>query len=220
MSTCKTIASTGIACASLALLVSTGAPTFSDQVSDPAEASSSQELSEPDEATYELLQATYRSSTDVKPHIEHLPGANEATLWLARAVYSETKQPHEQELVAWVIRNRVDTAYRDQTTYEEVVLDPKQFSAFNPGMPKRAFYSNLQFDTPLSSWQHALHIAYYVQHADSSYRPFGIGTRHFFSQVSMPYHTFPHWADQRHKVRPEWNMQVDEWRFRFYSDLS
>jgi len=33
-----------------------------------------------------------------------VPGTiKESTLWLARAVYSETKLPHEQELVAWVV---------------------------------------------------------------------------------------------------------------------
>ena len=30
-------------------------------------------------------------------------------LWLARAMYSETKRPHEQELVAWVVRNRLES---------------------------------------------------------------------------------------------------------------
>ena len=34
------------------------------------------------------------------------------TLWLARAIFSETKRPEEQILVAWVIRNRVETGYR------------------------------------------------------------------------------------------------------------
>ncbi|WP_240332831.1 hypothetical protein [Salinibacter ruber] len=42
------------------------------------------------------------------------------TLWLARAIYSETKLPHEQELVAWVVRNRVETAYRGRRTYRAV----------------------------------------------------------------------------------------------------
>ncbi len=56
----------------------------------------------------------------------------EPTLWLARAIYSETKLPHEQELVAWVVRNRVETAYRGRRTYRAVVLDPYQFSAFQP----------------------------------------------------------------------------------------
>ena len=46
------------------------------------------------------------------------------TLWLARCIYSETKRPAEQELVAWVLRNRVETGYRGQTTYESTVLDP------------------------------------------------------------------------------------------------
>ena len=58
---------------------------------------------------------------------------SEDVLWLARCIYSETKRAPEQELVAWVIRNRVETGYRGQRSYEGAVLDPYQFSAFNPG---------------------------------------------------------------------------------------
>ena len=64
-------------------------------------------------------------------------------LWLARCIYSETKKAHEQELVAWVIRNRVETGYRGESTYEGTVLDPYQFSAFNPGSSKRRLYATL-----------------------------------------------------------------------------
>ncbi|MBI5004915.1 MAG: cell wall hydrolase, partial [Candidatus Lloydbacteria bacterium] len=48
-------------------------------------------------------------------------------LWLARGVYSEKKNEEEMRLIAWVIRNRVETKYRG-TTYQEVVTSDKQFS--------------------------------------------------------------------------------------------
>ena len=56
------------------------------------------------------------------------PEPNASTLWLARAIYSETKLPHEQELVAWVVRNRVETAYRGRRSYRAVVLDPGRYA--------------------------------------------------------------------------------------------
>lgn len=221
MNTYTKLASTGLACASLAFVVATGAPELSAQGSSSAdEADTGSSTSGSDAAPHELIEAAYGTPNEVRPAIRHLPDVDDATLWLARAVYSETKKPHEQELVAWVVRNRVETQYRGQSTYRDVVLDPSQFSAFNYGSGKRSFYMNLQPDTPLDSWQQALHVAYYVRHADSAYRPFHISTRHFFSQVSMPYHRFPHWANQSNKVDPQWDISLDEWRFRFYANLS
>ncbi|WP_243663594.1 cell wall hydrolase [Rhodothermus marinus] len=65
------------------------------------------------------------------------------TLWLARVIYSETKRPEEMELVAWVVRNRVETRFRGKATYRDVVLDPFQFSAFIPYNPRRQYYMRL-----------------------------------------------------------------------------
>ena len=221
MNTYTQVASTGIACASLAFMVTTGASDLPvPSVLAAPDAETNTPASNSGDASRELLEAAYGAPSEVRPSIQHLPDVDDATLWLARAVYSETKKPHEQELVAWVVRNRVETGYRGQSTYRDVVLDPSQFSAFNYGSGKRSFYMSLQLDTPLDSWQRALHVAYYVRHADGAYRPFHISTRHFFSQIAMPYHRFPHWANQNHKVEPQWNIALDEWRFRFYADLS
>lgn len=144
----------------------------------------------------------------------------EATLWLARCIYSETKRPHEQELVAWVVRNRVTTAYRGRTTYRDVVLDPYQFSAFNPNGPKRSYYANLTPADSIPGWQRALRIAYQVRHANPSQRPFSIRTRHFFSEQSMPGHRFPQWARAKDHVTLNWSYRVDQRRFRFYAGSS
>ena len=43
------------------------------------------------------------------------------TLWLARAIFSETKRVDEQILVAWVIRNRVDTGFRGKRLLRAVL---------------------------------------------------------------------------------------------------
>ncbi len=165
--------------------------------------------------------ALYGNLTEMTiPLVDFSNGVDSETLWLARAIYSETKQVHEQELVAWVIRNRVETGYRDKHTYEGVVLDPYQFSAFNPGSPKRAFYSSLTPTDSLPGWQRALRIAHYVRHADPSQRPFSIETRHFYSERSMVGRPHPHWANDRQLVRPNWTYRVDQRRFRFYEAIS
>lgn len=145
---------------------------------------------------------------------------DEETLWLARCIYSETKLPHEQELVAWVVRNRVETNYRGRDTYEGVVLDPYQFSAFNPSHPKRSYYASLTPMDSIAAWQQALRIAYQVRNANTSQRPFSIETRHFFSIQSMPDEHLPHWVQNRRRVDPNWSYRVDQRRFRFYEAVS
>jgi hypothetical protein len=175
----------------------------------------------PKEARFELLSAAYGPSQPA-PQQPTIPSRviDESTLWLARAIYSETKLPHEQELVAWVIRNRVETDYRGQTTYKGVVLDPYQFSAFNPGTSNRSFYLSLTPDIQLPSWQQALWIAHYVRHADPAYRPFSIKTRHFYSERSMDGRRHPFWVNRQQFVKPGWDYQVKERRFRFYEEIS
>ncbi len=142
------------------------------------------------------------------------------TLWLARCIYSETKRPEEMELVAWVVRNRVETRYRGRSSYRDVVLDPFQFSAFNPNNPKRSFYSTLDTRTPIGSWQRALTIAHSVRQAEAEYRPFSMQTRHFFSERSMIDQTHPEWARGQDPVSPSRPFRVDERRFRFYEGIS
>lgn len=142
------------------------------------------------------------------------------TLWLARCIYSETKRPDEMELVAWVVRNRVETSYRGRSSYREVVLDPYQFSAFNPSNQKRWYYSDLDPGTQIRSWQRALTIAYTVRQAAPVFRPFPIKTRHFYSERSMVGEPHPEWALGKTPVLPRRNFTLDERRFRFYEDVS
>lgn len=140
-------------------------------------------------------------------------------LWLARAIYSETKRPYEQELVAWTIRNRVETSYRGKSTYERVVLDPWQYSAFNRNSPKRHHYTALAPTSTAKGFQTALRVAHDVYYADASKRPFVKTTRHFYSERSMVGGRTPAWAVGKRPVKLV-NHNIDPRRFRFYAAIA
>ncbi len=164
-----------------------------------------------------VLEEVLRNPRKVKP----LPPEriDPETLWLARCMYSETKRPEEQELVGWVVRNRVETAYRGKVSYRDVVLDDYQFSAFNPNSRKRRYYSNLQLNSQAPGWKNTLYLAYYVRHADPTFRPFSTKTRHFYSERSMRGRNHPEWAVGEQPVLPTRPHQLDERRFRFYAGV-
>ena len=140
-------------------------------------------------------------------------------LWMARCIYSETKRAEEQELVAWVVRNRVETGYRGQHSYEDVVLDPYQFSAFNPGNPKRRLYTTLAPSLDSPAFVQALEVAHSVYYAQPTARPFSEKTRHFYSERSMVGGKAPNWSAGHAPVRPT-GFRVDPKRFRFYSGVA
>ena len=142
------------------------------------------------------------------------------TLWLARLMFSESKRLDEQELVAWVVRNRAETAYRGQTTFEGIARDPFQFSAFNPGTAKGRFYSELDILSDVPGWQKTLALAYYVYHADRRFSPFPLTVRHFYSEQAMAEPGgAPEWSVGRTPVVPQRNFSLDEHRFRFYANV-
>ncbi len=133
-------------------------------------------------------------------------------MWLSRVLYTETNRPLEMYYVAHVVKNRVETCYRGECTYKNVVLDPYQFSAFNPNRNSRWHYMNLNDQTAkdLGAWIAAKQVALDVYMED---RDPTNGATYFFSQVSMPDHRFPHWAHSRQQVDIP---VVNEFRFRFY----
>lgn len=143
--------------------------------------------------------------------------SREEILWLARCIYSETKRPEEQELVAWTVRNRVETGYRGKQDYRSVVLDPWQFSAFNRNSSKRRYFMGLQEHSEAAGWKTALEIAERVAAADSAERPFAITTRHFYSARSMPGGRAPRWAWRHRPVSLD--RPIDPHRFRFYANV-
>lgn len=142
----------------------------------------------------------------------------EEILWLARCIYSETKRPREQELVAWVVRNRVESSFRGKDSYSGVVLDPWQFSAFNLNSPKRGHYMQLDDSSTAAGWQTAVRIAEKVVQAPASKRPFSETTRHFYSEQSMVGKSKPNWAGNRPPVKLD--RRVDPRRFRFFDAIS
>lgn len=144
------------------------------------------------------------------------------TLWLARAIYSETDRPEEMYYVAWVIRNRVELKFRGKTTYRDVILDTKQFSAFNRGRTFRFYYATKGFEdihekTRLAGvWRAAIENARMVIFGDPENRPFPKHTLYFYSEISMPsYRKHPAWAKQFDQVKVE---GIPEKRFRFFAD--
>lgn len=157
-------------------------------------------------------------SSSVAAEIGRLsPMAADDVLWLARCIYSESDRPHEQRLVAWVVRNRVETRYRGRT-YREVVLEAKQFSAFNEPTPRRERILNLTASSPYRPWQTALEIAFDVYQAPASERPFSATVRHFYSPISMEGHLEPHWASSGTRISSA-SLGVDPFRFRFFSNV-
>ncbi len=138
-------------------------------------------------------------------------------LWLARCIYSESDRAHEQRLVAWVVRNRVETRYRGDT-YRDVVLEDRQFSAFNEPTPRRDRIVELTAQDKQPAWQQALQIAREVYHARPSSRPFSVTTRHFYSPVSMRNRAIPHWAVNETPITLAGH-DIDPDRFRFFDGI-
>ncbi len=155
---------------------------------------------------------------DVAERLERLsPIEVDEVIWLARCMYSESDRPHEQELVAWVVRNRVETEYRGRS-YREVILEAKQFSAFNEPSKRRDHILSLSQETPLRSWQRTLEIALDVYRAPAAERPFAQTVRHFYSPISMTSGRKPYWADGG-KALSSSRLGVDRRRFIFFDDV-
>ncbi len=139
--------------------------------------------------------------------------------WAGLCALTETSRPEEQLYVLWVIRNRVEAPHaRFGATYQDVVLAPSQFSAFNlwtvhklpgadPNDPRHIFdgVASRYGDAP-SVLLAAVHLAEYVLALDGSKTPFARvdelknadgATRvwHYYSPVSMrPAGTIPKFA--------------------------
>jgi len=125
---------------------------------------------------------------DTKPESKPVLSKQERSdvLWLARVGYSETKRAHEQVLVMWTVRNRVETEYKG-STYQEVATYPKQFSGLQDRAHNPHYEHNMSlgFDTKNHVWERALEIAKQVYKAPDYMRPFPQTTRHFYSPVAM-----------------------------------
>ncbi len=138
-------------------------------------------------------------------------------VWLARCMLSESDRGDEQELVAWVVRNRVETAYRGET-YREVVLETLQFSAFNTPSPRRTYLLSLNQHTNVESWVKAVEVAMKVYAAPATDRPFSRETRHFYSPISMKNGATPPWAVNATPLDLS-RRQIDPKRFLFFEAI-
>ena len=145
------------------------------------------------------------------------PFEQDEVLWLARCVYSESNLRHEQEVIAWVVRNRVDTGYRG-TSYREVVLEPLQFSVFNTASPRRTHILTLNAKSTSKAWLQALEVSLNVYEADPLNRPITAETRHFYSPVSMVGGKTPPWAKKATPLDMD-NLEIDPNRFLFYEEI-
>jgi spore germination cell wall hydrolase CwlJ-like protein len=137
-------------------------------------------------------------------------------LWLARTVYSETKISEEQLLVAWVIRNRVESKqYPD--TYKEVVLQRGQFSGLHPSDKQYGINMSLTLGHTGPGWDSSIEIARAVYDARGILRPFPKTVRHFYSPQSVTVH--PSWATDEKPVRVIRSENKENIRFAFYDSI-
>lgn len=168
--------------------------------------------------SYEETHAALQNPWGIEP--VHVGNIDSETLWLARAMFSESKRHDEQELIGWTVRNRVESKHRGCTSYQECILDPFQFSAFLPGQPKQSYYTSLLETSEVAGWQRTLALAYYVRYADVKLRPFGRSVLHFYSEQSMLDPALPpDWVGDLTPITPQRRIQLDEQRFRFYSGV-
>lgn len=142
------------------------------------------------------------------------PSYDEEVLWFSRIIYSETKDVEEQVLVAWVVRNRVETGFRGNT-YKEVALSASQFSGLNSF--DRNYYRNINLDYAdnVPGWRTAVEVAKLVYDAPEAWRPFSIDTRHFYSPMVV---SPPSWTHGRTPVREIKNAWGGV-RFAFYQGV-
>jgi len=107
----------------------------------------------------------------------------EEILWLARVIYSETKKESEQVLVAWVVRNRVETNFNGNS-YREVATSRGQFSGLNVSDLQYIHNISRNYDSGGESWSKALQVAEAVYSSPVFLRPFSKTVRHFYSPIS------------------------------------
>lgn len=125
--------------------------------------------------------------------------------WLGLCLITESNRPEEWPYIAWVIRNRVESG-RFRHTYESVILQPKQFSAFNKytgsGATEYSKFSPVQiFRDKARGYAyiellfHAVDVAKEIISLPRKESPFPITVCHYYSPVSMiPRGSRPAWA--------------------------
>jgi spore germination cell wall hydrolase CwlJ-like protein len=123
----------------------------------------------------------------------------QAAEWMARAIYSERKLMSHYEYNAWVIRNRLRSDDYPNNV-KEVVLQDRQFSAFNT-RTKRHELRSLQYpETKDTHFRRAYRMAKYVLSAPPADNPLPMVT-HFYHRETL--------QEQYGKQMPEWAKHGD-----------
>lgn len=161
-----------------------------------------------------------RSTAELVARAEASGVSQSELMWLARTIYLETDRLHEMEKVGWVIRNRVETQYLGDETYNGVVLKPYQFEPYNKGIPQRV--KNFTLRSSDKRWQQAIRVAEKVASAPRRERPFPKTTRHFYSPRSMDedVSNWPLWTryPERFGCERVYVENVLDRRFRFFKE--
>lgn len=131
-----------------------------------------------------------------------LAGKENSVLWVARLLVSESPRPAEWPAIGGVARNRVKSG-RFPDYYKSVVLQPRQFSAFNRTMPRsRRYYTTIGWDGRSTAypargkhrlWDQALEAAYHIVVAEDG--PLVGDAFHFYHRDAL---TVPGPAGNRH----------------------
>jgi len=137
-------------------------------------------------------------------------------LWLARVIFSETKDEDEMKLIGWVVRNRVEAKYRGGT-YEEVVLSAHQFSGLNSKDEQYSININMGYESENEKWIKALAVANEIYFASEEERPFSEDVKHFYSPVSVA--VTPKWTTSGKLDYEIPGNNGDASRFAFYSGV-
>lgn len=173
---------------------------------------------------YEKPDPPERTLTLLERQWSHLNENNrKQVIWLARAVYSETKRKTEMVSIAWTVRNRVETGYRGDT-YKEVVLHHDQFSGLMPNDNQYDHNISLKWEDRKKNkaWKNAIKISIGVMNSLGYMRPFEKNVRHFYSPVAT---SAPNWAIGNKAVRlirkdKAKTRNLKNIRFAFYKNIN
>lgn len=153
---------------------------------------------------------------ETEPPAKILNSDKEEILWLARVIFSETKNKDEMNLVGWVVRNRVEKEYRG-STYKEVALSNSQFSGLGPDDEQYHININMGYDSVNEKWLQALGVATTIYFADDTKRPFSNDVLHFYSPISV--RKTPDWTKDGNLDYTATGTSEVVPRFAFYSGV-
>lgn len=163
---------------------------------------------------FPLISSIFQNDTEEVTVVIKNMAEKEEILWLARVIFSETKDVDEMEKIAWVVRNRVEDG-RWGYSYKEVVLSPSQFSGLNSWDLQYHINVNLDYDTKNLIWKKALVIAEEVYGANNNDRVLSISVKHFYSPHVVK---TPSWAENEKPVLITYN-NVGKQTFKFYAGV-